>query len=99
MGAPVADIDLVSLADREPVAELLLTAIDEVASPRDRQVHIDYRMQHADGDPSPSHTVAEMHGLGAANVRQIDRRVRTKLRALVDADPGYAALGGLPWLA
>lgn len=94
-----SDVDLGQLAERRPIVRLLTDAIREVASDRDRQVHIAYRMQHADGDPSPANTVASEFGLGAANVRQIDKRTRAKLAALASTDPNYAPLEELAWLA
>lgn len=97
--ADVADVGLECLAASDPTVRLLDQAITEVASERDRHVHIAYRLQHADGDPSPANTVAAMCDLGAANVRQIDRRVRAKLATLAATDPAYAPLKELAWLA
>ena len=83
----------------DPVVDLLREALDAIGcSDRDREVHIEYRRQSGDGDRSPAHTVAAMFSLTPANVRQIDRRVRTKLQALAAADERFAPLADLPWL-
>lgn len=94
------DLDLGALARMHPVLALLCEALDEhVVSERHRRVHLEYRIQKALGDPSPASTVGAMFGLGAANVRQIDRRVRLCLHRAVDADGRYRELRELPWLA
>lgn len=62
-------------------------------------MHTQYRIQRACGDPSPANTVAAEFQLEAANVRQIDTRMRRKLRALAESDPNFAEIGGLRWLA
>ncbi len=104
LGAPVAgafvagDVDLDALGAREPLVAEWLVATRAVASERDATVHLEYQVQRVLGDPSPSHTVAAHHGVTAANVRQIDRRVRVKLEALVRSDPTACNLGRLPWL-
>ena len=91
--------ELQRLARREPVVALLWTAIGAVASPRDRRVHIQYRLQKGMGDRSPAHTVAAEFGLQPDNVRQIDHRVRRKVRALIERDEVFAPLRDLYWLA
>ena len=96
---PTEEVDLDVLADRRPIVRLLRTAIAEVGSTRDQRVHIAYRTQCGDGDPSPSHTVGAEFGLHPGNVRQIDRRMRKKLGALIDSDCSYAELEDLRWLA
>ncbi len=93
------DVGLEHLAEKRPIVRLLTDAIGEVASDRDQQVHIAYRMQHADGDPSPANTVASEFGLAPANVRQIDKRTRAKLARLASTDANYAPLEELAWLA
>ena len=47
----------------------------------------------------PANTVAAEFRLEAANVRQIDTRMRRKLRALAESDPNFAEIGDLRWLA
>ena len=86
-----ADIDLGRLAAQHPRVANWLHAVGDVASERDRTVHVDYQVQKHLGDPSPARTVAAATGLTPANVRQIDRRVRCKLADRSDPE--------LAWLA
>jgi len=86
------------LARREPLAALLLDALMSVASDRDLRVVLLFAVQQAQGDPSPSHTVADATGLKADNVRQIVSRTRRGLHGLVEADNRYGGLGDLPFL-
>ncbi len=87
------------IAAAEPTVRLLLEAVQSVGSERDAAVHLEYRTQCAFGDPSPSHTVADLCGLQAANVRQIDRRMRKKVLQLATTDRRYVSLRELAWLA
>jgi hypothetical protein len=98
--APVSsDVGLADLAGN-PVVALLIRALDEIGcSDRDRQIHIEYRRQWGSGDPSPANTVGRAFRLRPDHIRQIDRRVRTRLSALADTRPEYAALADLPWLS
>lgn len=96
---PESDIDWYDLADRHGMVDVLLGALDHVATHRDSQVHLEYLAQRSLGDPSPANTVAAMFDLSPANVRQIDRRVRIKLGRLAVDDQSYAALRSLDWLA
>ncbi len=91
--------DLERLRSTHPVVELLLDAATRVGSSRDLHVHLDYRYQKRTGDPSPANTVAELHGLTPATVRQIDRRMRVKLGDLAESEAQYAPILHLPWLA
>ncbi len=93
------DATLAVIAERDPAIATLVEAIRLVGSPRDAAVHTEYRVQHASGDPSPAVTVAEEFGLQPANVRQIDARMRRKLRHLAETDSTYAVIGDLRWLA
>jgi len=100
-GLPIAsrEVDLSSLAADHRLVALLLEAVKEVASERDRHVHLEYQIQKGLGDRSPATTVADIFGLSPANVRQIDRRVRQKLQDLIVSDRRFAALIGLRWWA
>lgn len=91
--------DFDELARRDPTVGLLHEAIAEVANERDRRVHVEYGIQKRSGDASPAHTVAAEFGLSPENVRQIDRRVRRRLQALVATDDRFAGLRTLRWLA
>lgn len=99
VSAAAGDVDFDDLAARIPEIGLLNEAIDAVGSARDRQVHIQYRVQKVLGDPSPAHTVAGEFGLEPDNVRQIDRRMRVKVHQLIEDDPRYAGLADLGWWA
>lgn len=93
-----ANFDLDEMARRDPLLGLLLEAVREVTSPRNAAVHLEYRIQHCCGDPSPAHTVGAMFDLSPANVRQIDRRVRRQLSELVSTDARYADLVTVEWI-
>ena len=100
-GAPTLEpavVELRTLAESEPRVALLIEAVETVGSERDAKVHLEYRVQWALGDPSPSHTVAGMAGLEAANVRQIDTRMRKKVVRLADTDERFGPLKELSWL-
>ena len=94
MASADRDVGLSDLA-ADPLVALLARALSQIdCRDRDRQVHIEYRRQWGSGDRSPASTVASLFGLRADHVRQIDRRVRTKLQVLAGSDPTYAAAGG-----
>ena len=96
--APSIEVDLADLVG-EPRVALLRRALEAIdCRRRDRLVHVEYRLQWAYGDPSPANTVGELFGLRPDHVRQIDRRVRTRLQALARGDATYAPLADLPWL-
>lgn len=93
------DVDLDTLARHHAALALLRDALGVIAcTPRDRDVHIEYRIQWSLGDPSPAHTVGEAFGLDPRNVRQIDRRVRRRVQLLAAADHRFAPLADLPWV-
>ncbi len=93
------DLTLVDVAAVDPAVARLVEAIGLVGSPRDAAVHTEYRVQRAAGDPSPANTVAAEFGLRPDNVRQIDARMRRKLRHLAETDSTYSEIGDLRWLA
>ena len=93
------EVDFDQAADRNRLLGLVRQALAEVAvSERNRRVHLEYRLQKALGDPSPAATVGGEFGLSEANVRQIDRRVRVKLTAVVARHDRYRELRDIPWL-
>lgn len=97
--APVmATPDLLDLADEIDELGLLVAALAEVASERDTRVHLEYQVQKALGDREPANTVGHMFDLSPPNVRQIDRRVRTKLTKLRRSQSAFAALNRLSWV-
>ena len=87
------------LAAGEPLCALLHDALAAVGSTRDQSIVLELALQHTLGDPSPALTVAGMHGMQAAAVRQVWHRVRARLRTLAEADERYAPLAGLALLA
>ena len=91
--------DFDALARRHPTVALLAEAVTRLGSARDQRVFIEYRLQKELGDPSPSHVVAREFGLSAANVRQIDCRMRRKLATIVASTPHYAELRDVRWIA
>ena len=92
------EVALARLARREPLVALLLEALASVSTGRDLQVVLLFAVQQAQGDPSPSHTVADATGLRPDNVRQIVSRTRGRLGRLVASDVRFGALGRLPFL-
>ena len=63
----------------------LLARLETSGVSRDKQlVWLEFEQQQAQGDPSPAQTVARLYGLNPANVRQIVRRVRTRV-GVIDA--------------
>jgi hypothetical protein len=87
------DVDLLArLAERDEACALLQEALAKVASPRDRAVVLELRVQADSGDPSPAITVGRRHNLSPDATRQVASRVRGRLRRLADDDPHFAAL-------
>lgn len=74
-------------------------AVSLFATERDRTVYFEYELQRALGDWSPANTVAAQTHLQRANVRQIVRRVRTRLAEVIDTDDRFAALRTVDWFA
>jgi hypothetical protein len=87
------------LAEQDPILAVLVDALAQVASPRDRRVFLETRVQAALGDPSPAATVAEIEGMRPEAVRKQHSRVLGRLRELARTDPRYAALADLPLVA
>lgn len=93
------EVDFDHAADHDRLLGLVREALAEVAaSDRNRAVHLEYRLQKALGDPSPARTVGSLFGLHDANVRQIDRRVRRQLSAVIHRESRYRELRDIPWL-
>jgi DNA-directed RNA polymerase specialized sigma24 family protein len=92
---PGDDEALDRLALRLPACALLRDALDATCSDRDRRVFLMFTVQQDGNDPSPSVTVGGAFGLTPDNVRQIARRVRTRLAGLADTDGRYATLRDL----
>ena len=92
------EVALARLARRDPLVALLLEALASVTTARDLRVVLLFAVQQAQGDPSPSHTVADATGLQPGNVRQIVSRTRRRLGGLVASEARFGALGRLPFL-
>jgi hypothetical protein len=56
------------------------------------EILFEYRCQQDAGDPSPAETLAALHGIAPATVRQIVHRATKLTRRLVAEDPALAAL-------
>jgi len=84
-----------SLAAQYPVAALLDTGMASALSMRERAVLLAYEALKVDGDPSPANTLSREWGLSPANVRQIVKRAKTKVRNLVTTDERYGAIRDL----
>jgi hypothetical protein len=78
--------------------ELFREALERVSAPRDRRILLEMRLQADAGDPSPSITVARVHGMRPDAVRQVAKRTRERLRALARTEPRFAPLVDLPIL-
>lgn len=88
-----------ALADREPTVALLYEGVRRVASERDVSVYFELLVERAGGNRSPAATVALLHDVPAATVRQQHKRVRTRLRMLAETDERFAALAALEVVA
>jgi hypothetical protein len=90
---------LVSMAERDPRIGALAEALRQVATPRDRELWLEMRVQEVLGDPAPAASVGRGHGVSAAAVRQQRHRVGVRLRDLASQDDRYASLASLPCVA
>ncbi len=73
-------------------------ALTSLVSERDLRVVLLFAVQQSQGDPSPSHTVADATGLRPDNVRQIVSRTRRRFADLAGSDARFEDLGTLPFL-
>ena len=89
---------LAALAGARDDCRLLVEALDRLPA-RSRAILLELRLQACLGDPSPSHTVADDHGLRPDHVRQLAKRARERLRALAAADPRFAVLADMALVA
>jgi hypothetical protein len=90
---------LESLAADDPRLRALADALTEVATPRDREMWLEMRVQEVLGDPTPAASVARGHGVSAAAARQQRHRVGVRLRDLVSSDERFATLADLACVA
>ena len=87
-----------TLAAERPELALLEDALLEATTERERIILLAYEALKADGDPSPANTLAVELELTSANIRQIVRRTKVKVRKLVDTDDRFAPVRDLPIL-
>ncbi len=71
---------------------LVLDALEQVATRRDRAILLEVRVQMASGDPSAALTLARRHGLTPEVVLQVVCRVRARLNRLAACDDRFAPL-------
>jgi hypothetical protein len=84
----------------DPMCRLLRRAFDDAGvSARDRSLLLEMQLQRSLGDPSPAETVASLHDLSAAAVRQAVKRAKDRLRRLVSTSPHYEPLRDIVLLA
>jgi DNA-directed RNA polymerase specialized sigma24 family protein len=94
-----APIDVLAGAG-DPMCRLLRRAFDVArVSERDRSLLLEMQLQRSLGDPSPAETVATLHGLSAAAVRQAVKRAKDRLRELVSTTPAFEPLRDIVLLA
>lgn len=95
-----AELDVLShLAESHLGCALVLAALEQVATRRDRAIVLEVRAQMAGGDPSPALTVARRHGVTPEVVRQVVSRVRARLARLAAHEERFAALADLAMVA
>ena len=101
--ASALDIDelelLQQVAAQSSQAALLAEALELVTTPRNRAILLGFGLQVSLGDPSPAVTVAGQHGMQPANVRQVVKRTKDRLRALASTEPRFQPLADLALLA
>jgi len=91
--------DLAAIVSADPRARLLDQAIRSVGHERSQLVCWQYGIQKSMGDPSPSITVGRMFGLNPGNVRQIYRRHKARVEALIEVDERFVSLREIGWFA
>ncbi len=82
-----------------PLCDLLMDALTELGSDRDRRLLLEMGLQRSLGDPSPALTVAPRFGMQPPAVRQAVKRMKDKLRGLARTDVRYASLADIALLA
>jgi hypothetical protein len=87
------------LAPHHPACRLLLDALEEVSTPRNRDILLEVRLQASLGDPAPAVTVGRSFGLRPDAVRQVVKRTRAAIGQLAADDPKFAPLAAIPLVA
>lgn len=88
-----------AIAARGDQARLLRSALEQVATPRNRAITLEVKVQQAMGDRSPAVTVGRQFGMKPDAVRQVVKRTLDAVRQLAATDPTFAPLADLPFLA
>ena len=89
---------LARLSASEKVCALLLAALEDTTTERDREILLAYKLQAALGDPSPANTVGDAFRLKPATVRQVVKRSLDRLRKLAATEPRFRPLADLHFL-
>jgi hypothetical protein len=87
------------LSVAEPRAQLWWDAVGSLTTDRNRNVYFEFVVQQELGDRAPAQTVAPLFDLRPDNVRQIVRRVRTRLTERIRTDVQLEPLRELRWFA
>ena len=99
-GVDPDEVDILdAIATRGDRARLLKEALERVATPRNRAITLEVKVQAAMGDRSPAVTVGRQHGMRPDAVRQVVKRTLDGVRQLAAAEPAFAPLAELPFLA
>ena len=96
---PPAHRVLQRLAPRHRACRLLLEALAQVSTPRNRDILLEVRLQASLGDPAPAVTVGRSFGLRPDAVRQVVKRTRDAIGRLAAEDPKYASLAEISLVA
>lgn len=91
--------DLSAVISANPRARLLDQAIRSVGCERSQLVCWQYGIQKGLGDPSPAITVGRMFGLNPGNIRQIYRRQKVRVEALIETDERFEPIREIGWFA
>jgi DNA-directed RNA polymerase specialized sigma24 family protein len=78
---PVTPLVYEDLMVQRPELGVFDAALRRLASARDHDIVVEYLVQQAYDDPSPSHTVAAQFGIGAPAVRQVVSRALRRVKA------------------
>lgn len=87
------------LAAADPTIALLVEALEQEVSARDRRLFLEIEVQQVLGDRAPAATVAALVGVSGSAARQQHRRTRLRLQRLAATDPRFAPLASLAIVA
>lgn len=99
---PAFELDGVAVLDaiaaRGDQARLLRSALEQAATPRNRAITLEVKVQQAMGDRSPAVTVGRQFEMKPDAVRQVVKRTLDAVRGLAATDAQFAPLADLPFL-